>query len=274
MRELRILPGYRLTLGITIGYLSLMVIIPIVALLVQSAQIGFAEYIHQVTSKRFLTSIRLSVLTALVASVANGIIGFIIAWSLVRYSFPGKKIIDSLIDIPFALPTAVAGIALTTLYAQNGWVGSILAHVGIKAAYTPLGIIIALSFVGIPFVIRSVQPVLIDCQKEIEDAASCLGASKGVIFRKILWPQIMPALVSGISLSFARGLGEYGSIVFISGNMPFKTEIVPLLIMTKLEQFNYAAASAIALTFLVLSFIIMLTINIFQTINRQKYGTK
>jgi sulfate transport system permease protein len=274
MREHRILPGYRLTLGITVGYLSLMVIIPIVALLVQSAQIGLTDYIHQVTSKRFLTSIRLSVLTALAASVANGVIGFIIAWSLVRYSFPGKKIIDSMIDIPFALPTAVAGIALTTLYAQNGWVGSILAHIGIKAAYTPLGIVIALSFVGIPFVIRSVQPVLIDCQKEIEDAASCLGASRAVIFRKILWPQLVPALISGVSLSFARALGEYGSIVFISGNMPFKTEIVPLLIMTKLEQFNYPAASAIALTFLVLSFGIMLTINILQGINRQIHNNK
>ncbi|NLD93052.1 MAG: sulfate ABC transporter permease subunit CysT [Fibrobacter sp.] len=274
MREHRILPGYRLTLGITVGYLSLMVILPIIALVAQSTHIGFADYFHQISSKRFLTSIRLSVLTALAASVANGFIGFIIAWSLVRYSFPGKKIIDSMIDIPFALPTAVAGIALTTLYAQNGWVGSLLAHIGIKAAYTPLGIIIALSFVGIPFVIRSVQPVLIDFQKEIEDAASCLGASKGIIFRKILWPQIMPALISGVSLSFARGLGEYGSIVFISGNMPFKTEIVPLLIMTKLEQFNYAAASAIAMTFLTISFGIMLLINVFQAINRQKYVTK
>jgi len=251
-----------------------MVILPIIALVAQSTHIGFADYFHQISSKRFLTSIRLSVLTALAASVANGFIGFIIAWSLVRYSFPGKKIIDSMIDIPFALPTAVAGIALTTLYAQNGWVGSLLAHIGIKAAYTPLGIIIALSFVGIPFVIRSVQPVLIDFQKEIEDAASCLGASKGIIFRKILWPQIMPALISGVSLSFARGLGEYGSIVFISGNMPFKTEIVPLLIMTKLEQFNYAAASAIAMTFLTISFGIMLLINVFQAINRQKYVTK
>jgi sulfate transport system permease protein len=251
-----------------------MVIIPIIALVVQSAQIGFTDYFHQISSKRFLTSIRLSVVTAFAASIVNGFIGLIIAWTLSRYSFPGKKIIDSLIDIPFALPTAVAGIALTTLYAQNGWVGSVLAQFGIKAAYTPLGIVIALSFVGIPFVIRSVQPVLIDCQKEIEDAANCLGASKGVIFRKILWPQIMPALISGVSLSFARALGEYGSIVFISGNMPFKTEIVPLLIMTKLEQFNYAAASAFALTFLVLSFGIMLTINIFQAINRLKYGNK
>lgn len=268
----RILPGFGISLGFTIAYLSLLVIIPLTALIIQSLSMDWSVYVHQMLSRRVLSSFSLSLGTSFVAACANGVIGLIIAWALVRYEFPGKKIIDSIVDLPFALPTAVAGIALTTLYAQNGWIGGILDHFGVKVAYTPIGIIVALSFVGIPFVIRSVQPVLIECQAEIEEAAKSLGASSATIFRRILWPQIFPALVTGVSLSFARGLGEYGSVVFISGNMPFKTEIVPLLIMTKLEQFNYSSASAIALTFLVLSFLIMFGINLVQVLYRKRYG--
>jgi sulfate/thiosulfate transport system permease protein len=268
----RILPGFAISLGFTITYLSLLVLVPLTALIIQSLSMDWSAYVHQMLSRRVLSSFSLSIGTSFVAACANGVIGLIIAWALVRYQFPGKRIIDSIVDLPFALPTAVAGIALTTLYAQNGWIGGLLDHFGVKVAYTPVGIIVALSFVGIPFVIRSVQPVLIDCQLEIEEAAKSLGASSVTIFRRILWPQIFPALVTGVSLSFARGLGEYGSVVFISGNMPFKTEIVPLLIMSKLEQFNYSSASAIALTFLVLSFLIMFGINLIQILYRKKYG--
>jgi len=271
-KNIRILPGFRISLILTLVWLGLFVVIPMIALVLKAFETGLTGFFDQILTKRVLSAFGLSFYTAAISAFANGVIGLVIAWSLVRYSFPGQKIIDGLIDLPFALPTAVAGIALTSLYSQNGWIGSILDIVGIKVAYAPLGIIISLSFVGIPFVIRSVQPVLMEAQKELEEAARSLGASPFTIFRRILWPQILPALFTGISLSFARALGEYGSIVFISGNLPFRTEIVPLLIMTKLEQFKYADASAIALVFLIISFVIMSSVNICHLRMVRKYN--
>ncbi|MDT2233760.1 sulfate ABC transporter permease subunit CysT [Paenibacillus larvae] len=263
-RPKRVLPGFSLTLGYTWIYLAILVLIPLSMLIWKTAGMGWPEFWSTVTNERVIASYKLSFGASLVAGLINTVFGFIVAWVLVRYNFPGKRIIDSLVDLPFALPTAVAGIALTTLYAPNGWIGSILQSAGIKAAYTPIGIMIALVFIGIPFVVRTVQPVLQELEQDTEEAAALLGAYRLRTFIKVIFPQVLPALLTGFTLAFARAIGEYGSVVFISGNMPMKTEIAPLLIMTKLEQFDYQGATAIALVMLVISFVLLLLTNYLQ----------
>ncbi|MFF2480735.1 sulfate ABC transporter permease subunit CysT [Paenibacillus sp. NPDC058071] len=268
-----VLPGFGLSMGFTIAYLSLIVLIPLAGVFVKSSGLSWNEFWAIVLNPRVLASYRISFVTAFLAAFVNLVFGLLVAWVLVRYRFPGKRFIDSLVDLPFALPTAVAGIALTAIYAPNGWVGSLLAPLGLKVAYTPLGITIALIFIGIPFVVRTVQPVLQDFEKETEEAAVMLGAYRLRTFWKVVLPELMPALLTGFALAFARGIGEYGSVVFISGNMPMKTEIAPLLIMTKLEQFDYEGATAIAVVLLVVSFLLLLLINFFQwRINRRTVG--
>ncbi|MGO4546528.1 sulfate ABC transporter permease subunit CysT [Paenibacillus sp. 2TAB23] len=259
-----VLPGFGLSLGFTLFYLSIIVLIPLAAVFFKTAELSWSEFWSTVTNARVVASYRVSFLTAFFAGLVNAVFGLLIAWVLVRYRFPGKKIIDSLVDLPFALPTAVAGIALTAIYAPNGWIGSLLAPLGVKVAYSPIGITIALIFIGLPFVVRTVQPVLQDMEKETEEAAVMLGAYRLRTFWKVILPELMPALLTGFALAFARGIGEYGSVVFISGNMPLKTEITPLLIMTKLEQYDYAGATAIALVMLVVSFLMLLVINLLQ----------
>ncbi|MBH5319238.1 sulfate ABC transporter permease subunit CysT [Paenibacillus sp. GSMTC-2017] len=260
----RVLPGFGLSLGFTLFYLSLIILIPLAAIFFKTFELTWAEFWSAITNPRVLASYRVSFSTALWAGLINAVFGLLVAWVLVRYKFPGKKIIDSLVDIPFALPTAVAGIALTTIYAKSGWVGSLIEPLGIKVAYTQFGITIALVFIGLPFVVRTVQPVLQDMAKETEEAAAMLGSYRLRTFRKVILPELMPALLTGFALAFARGIGEYGSVVFISGNMPLKTEIAPLLIMTKLEQYDYAGATAIASVMLIVSFLMLLIINLLQ----------
>jgi len=259
-----VLPGFGLAMGWTIFYLCLIVLIPISTVFLKSASLSWAQFWHAAASPRALASYRLSFGASLVAALMNAVFGLLVAWVLVRYRFPLRRLVDGLVDLPFALPTAVAGIVLTTLYSQNGLIGSRLEKLGIKAAYTPLGITIALTFIGLPFVVRTVQPVLQDLNPEIEEAAFSLGANLRQTFSRVLLPELLPAWITGVTLAFARGLGEYGSVVFIAGNMPLRTEITPLLIMTKLDQFDYAGASAIALVFLVASFGLMLAINVLQ----------
>jgi sulfate transport system permease protein len=259
-----VLPGFGLSLGFTLFYLSIIVIIPLAAVFFKTAELSWSEFWSTVTNARVLASYRVSFTTAFLAGLVNAVFGLLLAWVLVRYRFPGKKLIDSLVDLPFALPTAVAGIALTAIYAPNGWIGSILEPLGVKVAYSPIGITMALIFIGLPFVVRTVQPVLQDMEKETEEAAVMLGAYRLRTFWKVVLPELMPALLTGFALAFARGIGEYGSVVFISGNMPLKTEITPLLIMTKLEQYDYAGATAIALVLLLVSFLMLLLINILQ----------
>ncbi|MFC0214664.1 sulfate ABC transporter permease subunit CysT [Paenibacillus chartarius] len=265
-----VIPGFGLSMGFTLLYLGLIVLIPLVALFLRAAGLTWPVFWETVTNDRVIASYQLSFGASLVAALVNGVFGFIVAWVLVRYSFPGKKIVDALVDLPFALPTAVAGIALTTLYAENGWIGKLLVPLGIKTAYSPLGIMIALTFIGIPFVVRTVQPVLEELDKETEEAAVSLGAYRGRTFFKVLFPQVLPALITGMTMAFARAVGEYGSVVFISGNMPYKTEITPLLIMTKLEQFDYAGATAIAAVMLIISFILLLVTNVLQARSQRK----
>ncbi len=267
----RVLPGFGLSMGYTLIYLSLIVLIPIAFLFLKASTISLAEFWETVTDDRVVASYKLTIYTSFIAALVNAVFGTLIAWVLVRYDFYGKRIIDALVDLPFALPTAVAGIALTTIYAPNGWIGQYFEAMGIKVAYTPLGIMVALTFIGLPFVVRSVQPVLQDLDRQYEEAASTLGASSTQIFVKIILPAIFPAILTGFALAFARALGEYGSVVFISGNMPMKTEIVPLLIITKLEQFNYAGAAAIAVVMLVFSFVLLFLINLWQWITTKKY---
>ncbi|MGM0881927.1 MAG: sulfate ABC transporter permease subunit CysT [Bacillota bacterium] len=259
-----VLPGFGLSLGFTLFYLSIIVLIPLAAVFFKTAELSWSEFWSTVTNARVVASYRVSFTTAFLAGLVNAVFGLLIAWVLVRYRFPGKKLIDSLVDLPFALPTAVAGIALTAIYAPNGWIGSILEPYGVKVAYSPIGITIALIFIGLPFVVRTVQPVLQDMEKETEEAAVMLGAYRLRTFWKVVLPELMPALLTGFALAFARGIGEYGSVVFISGNMPLKTEITPLLIMTKLEQYDYAGATAIALVLLIVSFLLLLLINLLQ----------
>jgi sulfate transport system permease protein len=263
-KERSILPGFGISLGYTLLYLSLIVLFPIVALFAKTAGLSWEKFWAIATDDRVVASLQLSFGASFAAAIVNSFFGFIVAWVLVRYQFPGKKILDAIVDMPFALPTAVAGIALTTLYAQNGWIGKILAPLGIKAAYSPLGIVIALTFIGIPFVVRTVQPVLEELDKELEEAAVSLGAYRMRTFFRILLPEVFPALITGATLAFARAVGEYGSVVFISGNMPMKTEIAPLLIMTKLEQYDYQGATAIAVIMLIISFILLLLTNYLQ----------
>jgi sulfate/thiosulfate transport system permease protein len=270
-KQHRVLPGFGLSMGYTLIYLSLIILIPIAVLFLKATTISLAEFWETVTDERVVASYKLTIYTSFIAAFVNAIFGTLIAWVLVRYEFYGKRIIDALVDLPFALPTAVAGIALTTIYAPNGWIGQYFESIGIKVAYTPLGIMIALTFIGLPFVVRSVQPVLQDLDQQYEEAAATLGANPLQIFVKIIFPAIFPAILTGFALAFARALGEYGSVVFISGNMPMKTEIVPLLIITKLEQFNYAGAAAIAVVMLVFSFILLFLINFWQWKTTKKY---
>ncbi|MFC5528547.1 sulfate ABC transporter permease subunit CysT [Cohnella yongneupensis] len=260
----RVLPGFNLSLGFTVLYLSLIVLIPLAALVIKSLDLSPSEWWDTVTNPRVVASYKLSLLTSFYAALANLVFGLLLAWVLVRYRFPGKRIIDGLIDLPFALPTAVAGIALTTIYAPKGWIGSLLEPLGIKVAYTPLGITLALIFIGLPFVVRTVQPVLQDMESDMEEAAVLLGAYRLRTFRKVILPELLPPLLTGFALAFARGIGEYGSVVFISGNMPMKTEIAPLLIITKLEQYQYSQAAAVAVGLLLISFVLLLGINLLQ----------
>jgi sulfate/thiosulfate transport system permease protein len=270
-KQPRVLPGFGLSMGYTLIYLSLIILIPIAVLFLKASTISFTEFWETVTDDRVVASYKLTTYTSFIAAIVNAIFGTLIAWVLVRYEFYGKRIIDALVDLPFALPTAVAGIALTTIYAPNGWIGQYFESIGIKVAYTPLGIMIALTFIGLPFVVRSVQPVLQDLDQQYEEAAATLGANSLQIFFKIIFPAIFPAILTGFALAFARALGEYGSVVFIAGNMPMKTEIVPLLIITKLEQFNYAGAAAIAVVMLVFSFVLLFLINFWQWKTTKKY---
>ncbi|MDR7078199.1 sulfate transport system permease protein [Neobacillus niacini] len=267
----RVLPGFGLSMGYTLIYLSLIILIPIAVLFLKASTISLAEFWDTVTDDRVVASYKLTINTSLIAALVNAVFGTLIAWVLVRYEFYGKRIVDALVDLPFALPTAVAGIALTTIYAPNGWIGQFFESMGIKVAFTPFGIMIALTFIGLPFVVRSVQPVLQDLDQQYEEAAATLGANSVQIFTKIILPAIFPAILTGFALAFARALGEYGSVVFISGNMPMKTEIVPLLIITKLEQFNYAGAAAIAVVMLVFSFVLLFLINFWQWKSSKKY---
>jgi len=259
-----VLPGFKLAIGYTMAYLSLLVLIPLSTLFFRSAAVGWSGFWAAATSPRVMAAYRLSLSASIAGALINVAFGTLVAWTLVRYTFPFKSIVDALVDLPFALPTSVAGITLTTLYAESGWIGRWLARLGIQAVFNPLGIVIALTFVGLPFVVRTVQPVLEDLDPELEEAAATLGASRLQIFTRVLAPALLPAITTGFALAFARALGEYGSVVFISGNLPMKTEVVPLLIMAKLEQFDYAGATAIAVVMLILSFVLILGINLIQ----------
>ncbi len=258
------LPGFGLTIGITISYLSLIVLLPLLGLVIKTLELSWPQFWGIITSERVAASFGLSIGASLIAAMINLVFGLIVAWVLVRYSFPGRRIIDALVDLPFAMPTAVSGIALTALFAPNGWLGEPLHSIGIKAAYSRIGIVIALTFISLPFVVRTLQPALADLEAELEEAAASLGASRLNTIRRVIFPAVLPAVLTGFSLAFARAIGEYGSVVFISGNMPMRTEIAPLLIMTKLEQFDYAGATAIALLLLGISFILLLGINVLQ----------
>lgn len=265
----RVLPGFGLTMGYSVLYLSLVVLLPLCALLFNSTGLTWAKFWQVATDPRVLASYKLSFSTSAAAALVNCGLGLLIAWVLVRYEFPGKRVFDAFIDLPFALPTAVAGISLTAIYSGKGWIGSFLEPLGIKIAYTPIGITIALMFIGIPFVVRTVQPVLEELERDAEEAAATLGANRLRTFRAVVLPQLIPPLLTGFALAFARGIGEYGSVVFISGNMPMKTEIAPLLIMTKLDQFDYAGATAIAMLLLFISFVLLLLINMLQRWTRK-----
>lgn len=270
-RSRRLFPGFGLTLGYTVTYLSLIVLIPLSFLFVRTAGSSWSQIVAVVTDPRTVAAVRLTVLTSLAAALVNAVMGFLVAWCLVRYEFSGKSIIDAIVDLPFALPTAVSGIALTALYARNGWLGGPLNKLGIQAAFTPLGITIALTFIGLPFVVRSLQPALEDLDPEIEEAALILGASRSAAFWRVILPALAPAWISGFAMAFARALGEYGSVVFISGNMPLRTEIASLLIIAKLEQFDYAGASTLGALLLIVSFGLLLLINGAQALLARRY---
>jgi sulfate/thiosulfate transport system permease protein len=270
-KKSNVIPGFGLTLGITLTYLSLLVIIPLSALMIKASGVGLGGFFSILMEPRVLAAFRLSFGTAFIAALINAVFGLLLAWVLVRYSFPGKKIIDAFVDFPFALPTAVAGIALTAMYSRNGWIGSLFDDYGIKIAFTPLGIIIALTFIGLPFVVRTVQPVLQDLEKDVEEAAASLGASRLQTFRKVIFPSLVPSLLTGFALALARAVGEYGSVVFISGNMPMRTEILPLLIVTRLEQYDVLGATAVATLMLLASFMLLLIINVLQGWSQQKH---
>jgi sulfate transport system permease protein len=263
-RRRSILPGFGLTMGISMLYLGLLVLIPLSTVFFNTLSMRWSEFWAAVSQPRVVASYRISFGTALAAAFINMVFGFLVAWVLTRYQFPGRKLIDGLVDLPFALPTAVAGITLTTLYAENGWIGKWLAELGIKVSFTPLGITLALVFVTLPFVVRTVQPVILQLEKETEEAAAMLGAYRFRTFVQVIFPELLPALLTGFTLALARGLGEYGSIVFISGNLPMRTEITPLLIRTKLEQYDYEGATAVALVMLIASFVLLFAINVLQ----------
>ncbi len=271
-RSRSILPGFGLTMGFTVFYLSLIVLIPLGATFLKTFSAGWGHFWETVTGARALASYRLSIGASLVAAAINSVLGLLAAWVLVRYEFPGKRIVDALVDLPFALPTAVAGITLTALFAGNGWVGSWLEPLGIKIAFTWLGIVVALTFIGLPFVVRTVQPVLQELDPEFEEAAATLGADRWQSLKRVVFPELFPALLTGFALAFARAVGEYGSVIFISGNMPMKTEITPLLIVTKLSQYDYAGATALAVATLMMSFVLLFLINLLQWWSRARYA--
>lgn len=271
-RTFRVLPGFNLTLGYTLGYLSLIVLIPLAAVFLKTAELTLAEFWQVVSAPRVMASYKLSFGMSLLAAAINAVFGLMLAWALVRYSFPGKKLIDALVDLPFALPTAVAGISLTALYAKNGWFGQFLEPLGIQVAFKPLGVLVALVFIGLPFVVRTVQPILEDLDTELEEAAASLGARRWQAFRHVILPILLPALMTGFALAFARALGEYGSVIFIAGNLPMVSEITPLLIITRLEQYDYAGATAIAVVMLVEAFALLLLINLLQAWSRKRQG--
>ncbi|MHA3091981.1 sulfate ABC transporter permease subunit CysT [Acinetobacter brisouii] len=268
----RVLPGFGLSLGFTLLYLSIVVLVPLSAIFIKSLGIGWSGFWEIISSARILKALQLSFTTALAAALLNVFLGVLLAWCLVRYQFFGKRVVDALIDLPFALPTAVAGIALTSLYASTGWIGQYLEPLGIKVAYTPLGITLALVFIGLPFVVRTVQPVLSDLETELEEAASALGANRWQTIRHVIFPIVLPAIFTGFALAFARGVGEYGSVIFIAGNQPFKTEIAPLMIISRLEEYDYTAATTIAVIMLLISFAILFLINILQAWATRRTG--
>ena len=271
-RQPSILPGFGLTLGYTIFYLTAIILIPLVGLVWRSASLGWEEFFAIATDERTLLALKVSFGSALAAAAVNAVFGVIVAWVLVRYDFPGRRLLDAVVDLPFALPTAVAGISLAALYAPNGWIGALLAPLGIKIAFTPLGIVVALVFVGLPFVVRTVQPVMEELDREVEEASATLGASRFQTLRMVILPALTPAILTGFALAFARGVGEYGSVIFIAGNIPYVSEIAPLLIVIRLEEFNYAGATAIACIMLVISFAMLLFINLLQMWSRRRYA--
>ena len=273
LREPSVLPGFGLALGFTLTYLSLIVLIPLAALMLKAGSLGLSGFWQTVTEPRTLAALRVSFVTSLVAAAVNVVFGLIVAWVLIRYRFPGRRLLDAIVDLPFALPTAVAGIALTSIYAQNGWIGSLLAPYGIKVAYSPLGIGVALVFIGLPFVVRTVQPVLEDFEREIEEAAATLGATRRQTVFRVMLPALLPAILTGFALAFARAVGEYGSVIFIAGNIPFVSEIAPLLIVIKLEEFNYAGATAVAAAMLLIAFAVIFLINLIQAWQRRRFGS-
>ncbi|HYY15202.1 MAG TPA: sulfate ABC transporter permease subunit CysT, partial [Gammaproteobacteria bacterium] len=267
-----VLPGFHLALGFTVLYLSLIMLIPLAGLFLKTATLSGAQFWQTVTAPRVLASYRLSFGAAFIGAAINAVFGLLIAWVLARYRFPGKRLVDALVDLPFALPTAVAGITLAAIYSEKGWIGQYLVDFGFKVVYTPLGVVVALTFIGLPFVVRTVQPVLEDLEPELEEAAACLGANRWQTFRYVILPSVLPALLTGFSLALARAIGEYGSVIFIAGNIPMVSEITPLLIITKLEQYDYAGATAIATLMLGVSFILLLLINLLQRWGSQRYA--
>ena len=270
-REPSILPGFGLTLGFTTFFLSAVVLLPLAALTAKATAMTWSEFVAILLDPRAIASYRLSFGAAFLAATVNAVFGFIVAWALVRYDFPGRRLVDALIDLPFALPTAVSGIALAAVFAPTGWLGLKLAAMGVQVAYTWIGVVVALTLIGLPFVVRSVQPALVEAQRDLEEAAETLGASPFYVFRRIILPAVLPALLTGFTLALARGIGEYGSVVFISGNLPFKTEITPLLIVIKLEQFDYAGAAALGFIMLVMSFVMLFAINLVQAWGRRAH---
>ncbi len=269
-KQYSVLPGFNLALGFTLLYLSLIVLIPLSAAFIHAAKLTWPEFWATVTAPRVMASYRLTFGASFAAALVNALFGLLVAWVLVRYQFPGKRFVDALIDLPFALPTSVAGITLTAIYAGNGWIGQYLEPLGIKVAFTPIGVFVALTFIGLPFVVRTVQPVLEDIEKELEEAAAMLGATRWQTFRRVIFPTVLPALTTGFALALARAIGEYGSVIFIAGNMPMISEITPLLIITKLEQYDYTGATAIAVVMLVISFVLLLIINLLQWWTRHR----
>lgn len=268
----RVLPGFNITLGYTLVYLSLLILIPLSATFFMTATLTLEQFWAAVSTPRVMASYKLTFGASLIAACINAVFGLLLAWSLVRYRFPGKALVDALIDLPFALPTAVAGIALTAIYAKNGWIGSLLEPHGIKVAFTPLGVLVALVFIGLPFVVRTVQPILQDLERELEEASASLGANRWQTFRFVVFPALLPALLTGFALAFARAVGEYGSVIFIAGNMPMVSEITPLMIITKLEQYDMAGATAIAVVMLLVSFTLLLIINGLQAWTAKRTG--
>jgi sulfate transport system permease protein len=264
LKQPSVLPGFGLTLGFALFYFSLIVLIPLSGLFIKTSSLTWDQFWHTVTEPRALASYQLTFGASFLGALVNGFFGSVVAWVLVRYRFPGRSIVDALVDLPFALPTAVAGITLTAIYSANGWIGHVIEPLGLKVAFTPLGVLVALTFIGLPFVVRTVQPVLQDLDKEVEEAATTLGANRWQTVRAVIMPELWPALLTGMAMAFARSVGEYGSVIFIAGNMPLKSEITPLLIMTKLEQYDYAGATALGVVMLVASFLLVLMINLLQ----------